>query len=159
MNPDDLKRFWRNVSKSKFCWNWVGLVNSHPNKGGYGYMTFGGHRKLKSHRLSWEIHRGKIPKEMCVLHHCDNRRCVNPNHLFLGTQADNLTDRLKKCKYAVGENHPSSKFTESQVKEMIRLYRIVGWTAKIVGKFFGTSEAYIWNLMNGRAWKYLHENS
>lgn len=159
MNITDSKRFWKNVVKSKSCWIWIGSVNSHPNKGGYGYMTFGGHKKLKAHRLSWELHNGKIPKGICVLHSCDNRKCVKPSHLFLGTQADNMADRLKKGHYPVGEKHPSSKFTESQVREIIRLYRSVGLTAKIVGKMFSTSEAYIWNLVNGYCWKHLHENS
>ena len=146
------ERFLNKVEKSKDCWNWIGMIGS--KKHGYGAMKVNG-KRIKSHRLSWELHCGRIPKNLCVLHKCDNRKCVRPSHLFLGTLADNMYDRKKKGKYGIGEKNPASKFTEIQVKKIIKLYRQDGLTAKVVGKMFNTSEAYIWRIVNGYSWKYL----
>lgn len=79
------------------CWLWIGGVSYPP---GYGRMTRGQY----AHRVSYEIHRGKIPVGMHVLHRCDNRLCVNPDHLFLGTQSDNMRDMMAK-----GRGRPNGK--------------------------------------------------
>jgi len=78
------------VSKSG-CWEWQKALN--PN--GYGKAYFNG-KLRQSHRISWILHRGKIPVGLFVLHHCDNPICVNPDHLFLGTQKDNMHDMIAK---------------------------------------------------------------
>lgn len=86
------KRFWEKVEKSDGCWNWVGHV--HPL--GYGKIKNGGRKNCKvliASRVSWEIHNGPIPNGLCVLHKCDNRKCVRPDHLFIGTKGDNNRDR------------------------------------------------------------------
>jgi len=99
------------------CWLWTGTLD----KDGYGVMGVGD-RKLRAHRLSWAIHNGPIPLSMCVLHRCDVPGCVNPAHLFLGTQADNMRDmtikgrsRLVQHPAPSGEGHPCAKLTEAQV--------------------------------------------
>ncbi len=73
------------------CWLWVGATG--PN--GYGHMGFNG-KYLSSHRVSFELFKGAIPKNICVLHKCDNKACVNPDHLFIGTHKDNYEDMVKK---------------------------------------------------------------
>ena len=87
-------RFWSRVEFSPHCWVWVGPTNDK----GYGQIRVGGRgsRCLLVHRLSWELHYGPIPPGMCVLHHCDNPPCVRPDHLFLGTLADNNRDMYRK---------------------------------------------------------------
>jgi hypothetical protein len=86
-----LPRFWQKVDKTQSCWLWTGTIN---NKG-YGRLNIG-RVGFYVHRLSYQITNGVIEPGMVVLHHCDNPRCVNPDHLSLGTQADNLADMRSK---------------------------------------------------------------
>lgn len=88
---DLVGRFEKKIDKTKGCWNWIGAKHRQ------GYGNFGVKGKIKlSHRVSWEIYVGKIPKDMCVCHKCDNPSCVNPDHLFLGSQYENVQDCKKK---------------------------------------------------------------
>jgi hypothetical protein len=87
-------RFWAKVDKSGECWVWTGS----RNWAGYGYLgAVRGHgRQLAAHRVSWELANGSIPEGLHVLHHCDNPPCVRPEHLFVGTRSDNLSDAGRK---------------------------------------------------------------
>lgn len=84
------RRFWQNVARSDGCWEWTGLLNTH----GYGRFWPGHH--MVAHRYSWLLHHGHIPDGRVVMHSCDNRKCVSPYHLSLGTQRDNLLDAKRK---------------------------------------------------------------
>jgi hypothetical protein len=83
--------FWEKFTKTKGCWEWRGDHNAK----GYGRLTVSG-RNCRAHRLSWQLHRGPIPRGEWVLHTCDNPNCVNPAHLFLGTHTDNMRDCCAK---------------------------------------------------------------
>ena len=94
------ERFWPKVERTADCWLWKGGTSS----AGYGQMVIEG-KPVRAHRISWELTHGSIPRwtgfsDLCVLHKCDNKICVNPFHLFLGTQADNMRDRGEKNRTA-----------------------------------------------------------
>lgn len=84
-------RFFEKVKKTNACWLWTGCIHRQ----GYGEINVNG-KSVLAHRVSWEIHNGAIPPNMKILHHCDIPPCVNPRHLFLGTQKDNMIDCFRK---------------------------------------------------------------
>lgn len=88
------EKFWDKVNKKSSCWNWTGAT-TRAKKKGYGRVQVDG-KLILSHRLSWEIQNGPIPKDLLVLHRCDNSLCVNPAHLFLGDPEDNMKDCIAK---------------------------------------------------------------
>lgn len=101
MNEELIQRFWKLVAKREnSCWEWTGTIIKQGD--GYGQIKLG-RFNIYTHRLSWEIHHGTIPKGMKVCHKCDNGRCCNPEHLFLGTQKDNIKDYWDK-------NRPAGAF-------------------------------------------------
>ena len=140
-------RFWRHVRKTDECWEW---------QAGIGVHGYGQYRHTLAHRFAWESTTGAIPAGQQVLHRCDNRRCVRPTHLFLGTQAENLADMRAKGRDRPprGEAHPRSKLTASQVAE-IRTRRRAGELLKDLATEFGVSDHQISNIANGRQWRYV----
>lgn len=147
-------RFWPKVDKRgpDECWNWVACCMP------LGYGIFGENKvNLLAHRVSWGLANGPIPKDengktLCVLHKCDNTSCVNPSHLFIGTQSHNLSDMTEKGRRSYGENHGNSKLTEIEVR-VIRSYVDAGITLKAMGDIFGVKTSCIWSLCNYRTWR------
>jgi hypothetical protein len=142
------------------CWMWTGSVNS------YGYGTVAlvrfGRRRTGTHRLSWEIHNGPIPNGLRVLHHCDNPPCVRPDHLFVGTQADNMADMNEKRRngrfkhpesYPVGSSVKQSVLTEEQVVDM-RQRRANGEPLIALSQAFGISRTGVKRIVYGHQWKH-----
>lgn len=128
------------------CWNWVGATNSW----GYGSLTTKG-RTIRAHRLSWEISYGPIPRGMLVCHKCDNRVCVNPKHLFLGTHRDNTQDAVAKLRTAAGESHGRSKLTEEDVRELRRRAKYEKHTP--LAKEFGITYKHLWRIIKRKEWR------
>lgn len=143
------------VDKETGCWNWGRPVDS------FGYGIFNvrtdankrGWRSERAHRWSWEIANGPIPARKCILHHCDNPACCNPDHLFLGSKSDNNKDRLSKGRYvgtqAAGEQNGNAKFTAEQVAKM-KAERPGPTAAK---RQYGISKRQYYRIINGVYWK------
>lgn len=140
-------RFFRKIEKTSHCWNWFGAV--YPN--GYGAFRVG--REGYAHRISWEIHRGKIPYKMNVLHHCDNRKCVNPEHLFIGTAKDNAQDCIRKGRFPMGERTYCSKLTEKEIKEIRDLYPM--FFQREIGRIYGIGQSQVGRIIKKIRWKHI----
>lgn len=102
------ERFWEKVQQTETCWSWTAA-----SMNGYGLLQVA-RRPVRAHRLSWELHFGEIPEDMDVLHKCDNRGCVRPDHLYLGTDVENARDRVLRGRTARGARHGSQTKPESR---------------------------------------------
>jgi hypothetical protein len=136
------QRFWKKVEKTETCWLWV----AHIDTVGYGAIFKGYNRNaspIRAHVASWLLHFGPIPKGRFVLHRCDNRACVNPDHLWLGTHADNMKDKRSNNRHTTRQR--SSAIPES-TKEAIR--QSSESRNRLAAKF-GVSEGMIYKLRHG----------
>ncbi len=139
-HPDPLVRFWDRVAKGDGCWEWTGAVRKPQ---GYGYMVVRFARHY-AHRFSWTLHNGQIPYAKYVCHRCDNRRCVRPDHLFLGTHAENMADASRKDR--IGRR----KLTDEDVR-VIRRRIEAGDAGAAIARSFGVNQALVWQIKTGRA--------
>ena len=151
--PDKIAHFWSRVEKTPGgCWLWTGA----KFKQGYG-CAWDGKRRLKAHRFSYQCSVGDIPPGLLVLHKCDVRLCVNPDHLFVGDHKDNYDDMVAKGRGVIlcGETHGGSKLTAKAVRYIRRVWnpRTPGLNQRLMKKFGLTSDATIPNVINGRTWK------
>ena len=112
---------------------------------------------VRSHRASWEIFNGNIPKGKWVLHRCDIRECVNPNHLFLGNRQDNMDDMVKKGRQSYGEHRHNAKLSNNKAAEIRERYALGGVTQATLAKDFNVSESLIYRVINGQAWRVIDE--
>ena len=147
-------RFWSKVDKTSDCWEWTGSKNSK----GYGQLNINGEPVL-AHRLSWEMAFGKIPVGTgyhgeCVLHKCDNPGCVNPAHLFLGTNLDNVSDMISKGRKVILKGSQlSTKLSDDQVRN-IRSNRGIS-SQRELAREYGVSKSTINSIQMGGTWKHL----
>lgn len=134
------------------CWIWVGRL--HPT--GYGVFDHGVN-SVKAHRISYEIYNGPIINKLHVLHSCDNRKCVNPNHLRLGTHQENMNDKVKRNRQArlPGIMHPMVKLTEDQVREIRKLYSTGQFSQRKLGRMFSISQTQIKDIVKRKSWSHL----
>lgn len=133
------------------CWLWLGNRFRHRN--GYGAFTCRPHGifQQRAHRIAWKLFRGDIDPARHVLHRCDNPSCVNPDHLFLGDQALNMKDKVRKGRQNRGHNHNFAKLTEGQA----RLILLDKSCADSIADAFGISRATVYDVKSGRSWKHL----
>lgn len=135
------------------CWLWIGAVAPPRNYGKMWFYGEQGRRCIAAHRISYEIFVGKIPDGMWVLHRCDNPRCVNPEHLFLGTHSDNMNDMYSKGRglNRKGERHCLSLLTDEQAMEI----RTSSLSIDDLANKFGISPHTVRNIRNKNSWKHL----
>ncbi len=166
--PSPLERVLaRSVMNESGCRIWTG----HTLKSGYGQIRYN-YRAYAAHRFAWEIANGPIPDGLCVCHKCDVPACVNVDHLFLGTQAENIADRDRKGHTARGDRsgsrtHPErlkrgvenahAKLTEDQVREIRRLYvpNSREYSLPALGRRFGTPHQNILAIVKRKAWRHV----
>lgn len=142
VTPED---FWKRIQKPVDCW----LYSGAKEVNGYGYLTNpfpDGTRFVTAHRLAWIFTNGPVPEGLQVLHHCDIRACVNPEHLFLGTIADNSADKIHKGRF-------HSKLTADQVREIKRLFPTV--PQKDIAAQFNVGASAISAIYTGKRWTHI----
>lgn len=133
------------VDPANGCWEWT----ASKWKNGYGRMAV--NRKIKrAHRVSYEIHRGDVPLGFSVLHRCDNRGCVNPEHLFLGSQADNMADMVAKGRQLRGAEITQAKLGE---RDVAAIRASVGIMGKDLAAQYGVSRGQISRIRGHQNWK------
>lgn len=156
--------FWNNVDKDENhpsgCWSWRGKMMS----AGYGYVSwFDGRTSPLAHRMAFLLFRGDIPIGMDVCHHCDNRRCVNPSHLWIGTRSQNMQDCANKgrCRSQAkpetllrGKSHPLSKLTEDGVRQM-RFLHSNGTPLRKLARDFGVARSTAMAAVVGKTWSHV----
>jgi len=155
ISDKDINRFWRSVNKKDNCWEWVGCVDD----GGYGKITIK-NCLISCHVVSYLIHFGYIQNGLCVCHSCDNRICVNPEHLWIGTNAENVADMVRKGRTGIpgmyGEQIASSKLNANQI---IKIKNLIakGEYQYVVAKKFGVGQPTISAIVNGKSWKHIKD--
>lgn len=150
------ERFWRKVEKTTGCWLWTAGCGA----AGYGEFrpVLSQRTAVGAHRYSYELAYGPIRDGLFVCHTCDVRRCVRPDHLFLGTLQDNIADMMAKGRQAHpdyrGERHPSARLNAAQVQE-IRRRRQAGESPDAVAALFGITTNHVSLIFHRRIWKHV----
>jgi HNH endonuclease len=147
-------RFWRHVTLRPGCWLWRGACIWS----GYGRLPWGTtiagkrvRKNLLAHRVSWEINYGPVPPGLLVLHRCDTPACVRPSHLFLGTQAANMADKVAKGRQNRGDTHGRRKLNEKQVRAILR----AKGTEERIAQRYGITQGHVNEIRNRKAWAHV----
>jgi hypothetical protein len=157
-------RFWTKVDKSGECWLWT----ASKDTSGYGQIRYEKRLRRATH-IAWELTNGAIPVDTLLCHRCDNPACVRPDHLFLGTYAENAADMLTKGRQAIGDassarlyperrprgtNHPKAKFTDDQVRE-IRRRSAAGESQRQLARAYSVGKNTIQCIVEGVTWRHV----
>lgn len=156
-------RFWRHVDRRRDdeCWVWIG--GHFPD----GYGCFQENGAKRAHRISWSIANGPVPDGASVLHRCDNPGCVNPSHLFLGTHADNMADKVAKGRQARcgpvnparGSGNPAAKLTERDVAAIRARYAAKTATQTRLAEEYGVSQVMVSKIVRRVFWRHVPTNA
>lgn len=143
-------RFFRLVDKQENCWLWKGDIN----RNGYGRLQFN-NKRLLAHRVSYEIHKETLQNNLYVCHTCDNPKCVNPSHLFLGTQKDNMADCAKKMRHTYGSNVKHAILNEKQIEEIRSDYFSKKLNQRMLAEKYGVSRGHIGLIIQSKRWPHV----
>lgn len=137
------------------CWEWMGTTRNGYGRITVGSRTDGSRRTEAAHRLSYILKYGEIPEGMEVCHRCDNRKCINPDHLFLGTRQDNINDREKKGRNITfsGESNPMSKLTQKDVIRLRQRKARENISYEKLAKEYGVNKRTVIDAIKGKNWK------
>lgn len=143
-----LERLLRNSipEPNSGCWLWLGALNHQ----GYAQINMPGNRQCRAHRLSYEIHKGEIPKNLHIRHTCDVRCCINPDHLLLGTRQQNAQDAVDRNRYVKGEKRKDSKLTDAQAAAIKTDSR----SQRVIAAEYGIDPSVVCRIRRGTAWKH-----
>lgn len=139
--------FEKHVIRTDGCWGWNGATNEF----GYGFLR---HKKqtLRAHRVSWQLENGEIPDGLGVLHRCDNPACSRPDHLFLGSNDDNIADKVRKNRHAKGVAFPIAKLNQQSATTIRSMYA-TGIFQRVIAKKFGVCQQTVSSIIAGKTWK------
>ena len=145
-------RFWHSVKKAgaKDCWEWIGAISGS----GYGHVQHKG-RSLLAHRVAWQLTNGSIPEGLLICHVCDNRICVNPEHLFIGTYASNYHDSAAKGRNTRGTKNAMTALTENEVLELRAQYSTQNFTLAKLASMYNMSQSGIFHIVKRETWAWL----
>ncbi len=145
-----MERFFNKIRKTESCWLWTaGLFTN-----GYGSFKTEG-KAVNAHRFSYVYHNGDISENLVVRHTCDNRKCVNPEHLILGEHKDNVADRVLRNRSASGENNGRSKLTE---KDVVSIFKNNIKSKTQLAHLYSVDEKTIRKIKNKTSWKKVTES-
>jgi len=143
------------INNKTQCWEWIGAFYGS----GYGNIMLENGKITGSHRASWLIHKGKIPLNHNICHKCDNKKCVNPEHLFIGTQKDNLHDMSKKGRRRsntpIGIHNINAKLVDEKVREIRNKYVPYIYTLQMLADEYNVSKRLIYMVISNKIWKHV----
>lgn len=152
---DEMDRFWfyTKIDKDSGCWNWIHSTDG----GGYGVFVCEKYGRDKAHRISYIENYGEIPEGLWVLHRCDNPSCVRPDHLFLGTNDDNIEDKVSKNRQSrlFGEHNGRKILGEDDVKNMRKDYSSGKYSYRTLVEKYGISQTQVARIVKKESWAWL----
>lgn len=152
IKEDPEVRFFKKVKKTDYCWFWQGAKHSYK---GYGSF-YNGNKIVKAHRFSYEHFVGQVPENYCVLHTCDNPSCVRPDHLFIGTNKDNVADKMSKNRHPRGQSCVNAKLSDDEVIEIKKAQQFYYWGQNSdLAHFYKVSNRTISQIKMGKLWAHI----